>query len=406
MFDWFSKKKPDKDSNSPLSEEVMQAAMLGMRIEIGDGNGGIKDVQTGQMLEASAKILEGLQQQSDGHFETGSTLMAEALGLLEQSSQPDGPSFGLMVHSARKLLAGIDDRRGERLMLRALQALTAEQALEKAELYDVVAAIRKSLGNDTGAIEAMATAVKLMDSAPKASITDTLRLKHEYGRLLADYGEPAQSVAVLTSIKPNIAKEFGEVSEENADLLDTLALGLLKSDKAAEALNAAQQSLELFEELDGENSPRVARVMGLLLATIYRAMGQADMREVVQRRAEGIYKSLGEDKLEPGDAVSCSNLLSNIATTLTERHDYDAAERYLERSVDLKVRTLGEGPSIIMTLSKLASVCGQAAKFPAAEKHAARLVGLCRTYLGDEHPRTRSSVELQSIIRNDSRRNT
>jgi tetratricopeptide (TPR) repeat protein len=294
-------------------------------------------------------------------------------------------------------------RGGGDLLERGAEALPSSK--QKAELLGTLAVYHEDKADFERAIDAMQRAVAAVDTATNADAKVRLRYRKDLAKVFLNAQRYAECIALLRDIEPQVVAEFGEFSEQNGDLLDTLALALSRSEKAEEALNAAQQSLEIFQEVEGENSLRAARVLGILMPGIYSAVGQTEMREVVQRRALKMFEARSEE-LDPGAITNYSVVLGNLGSTLADRGELAEAEQLMVRALDQKIRINGDraNPAFIPILVKLGGVCGKAGKFKSAEHYATNAVKICGEYLGDSHAETQKAKQLLDMILNDPRR--
>lgn len=145
---------------------------------------------------------------------------------------------------------------------------------------------------------------------------DELRGLIEEGNCSAVVSRCQEMLAELRSI-------HGETHPDVAAVMDHLAQIYFEMFDYPKAIQSLEQLLELDKFLSGEVNADYARTLSNL-GFVYRRVGRID-------EAESAYRSSLEliDQLPPEEQFQRSTVLANLSRILTDRQEYDEAQRLL-----------------------------------------------------------------------------
>lgn len=181
---------------------------------------------------------------------------------------------------------------------------------------------------------------------------------------------------------PQRLKEYDRANE-----LSEPFLRLHSEGKYREALPGAQQTVDAFRKLLGEEHPRTIDRLNSL-ATLYFQLGDYAKAEVPLRQVAQSYKKVLGDE-HPYTA----NSMNNLAVLYRSMGDYAKAEPLYLQSLEIRKRILGDDdPRVAESLSNLAGFYVAIADYAKAEPLYLQSLEIRKRVLGDEHLETTYSL--------------
>jgi len=278
--------------------------------------------------------------------------------------------------------------------LKGLAALYEERYAEASSLLAVSLEARKE--EERRAVESVVDAALFLG-----------RSLYQQGK----YGEAAEAFSTAV-----------ERREDDAGLLNDLALALADAARYDEAEPLYQRSLAIKEKALGPDHPGVAVTLNNL-ASLYLSQGRYEKAKTLYERALAIlekalgshhpdiakplnnlgvlYKSQGRyEEAEPFyqrvlaieekhglDHPNVAGALDNLAVLYRRQGRYDEAEPLFERALAIGEATLGpDHPSMARTVDNLATLYLSQGRYERAETLSKHSLGIFQRVLGPDHP--------------------
>jgi tetratricopeptide (TPR) repeat protein len=234
-------------------------------------------------------------------------------------------------------------------------------------------------------------------------------------RLHSELPPPASAVAVLSRVGEiqrilpvpqerfdllyRLLQDYKQPSPTRADLLNQLGQAYESHIKYAEAAQAYQEALKLYETL---TQPLGEAETLNNLAELYYAQGRYSEAEPLYARSLDIREQqLGVD--HPDVAQS----LNNVAVLYQTQGRYSEAEPLLVRALYIRERQLGADHSdVAQSLNNLAGLYQDQGRYNEAELLYARSLNICERQLGVDHPHVANSLSgLATLYQEQGRYN-
>lgn len=222
-----------------------------------------------------------------------------------------------------------------------------------------------------------------------------VQLRLHIGDLLTDLARWHEAEGQLRTAKA----EVGEDSVLHANVLNSLAKVLWKTNQLSEAESLLRRSLELKERTLGNNHADVATRLNNLATVLMQAKRYDEAEPLIRRALKIDEEGLGAE--HPIVAIR----LGNLASLLSEKSRYDEAEPLVRRALEIDERSLGtEHPNVATHLSVLARLLQDTERFDEAERLIRRACAIDEQAFGADHPNVAYRLSVLASVLSDMNR--
>ena len=214
--------------------------------------------------------------------------------------------------------------------------------------------------------------------------TDNRTLTTRICALLLFVIEAVSQTPTATSTPVQLTTEQKATLSE-ATLLNRRVLELHAAQRFEEAVPIAEQVIKMRREALGETNALVAEAISNL-AALYVGKGDYERAETEYRKALILYDNAG------GVNEHMGYVLDSLALLRWSRRDYNKAEEYAKRAIDLKEKLLGEqSPQLVESINHLIKI------YESAGRSSQRIALMERVISIFE--RAKAVVDVPSLVR-------
>ncbi len=242
------------------------------------------------------------------------------------------------------------------------------------------------------------TARELLDQGAARIDTELASQPEVQAAMMNLIGEVYVSLALFDEAEPQIEKalalrrEAGEVSEEVAESLATLARLRGEQGRYELAEDLHRQVFEIRRELHGERDLRTSASLHELASAIAEA-GRMAEAEALHRRNLDLRRTIDDDPR------AVAGILDSLAASLSEQGRYEEAIELYRQSLALHLETVGRDSLEVATNhSNLANSLRQLRQWEEAAASLRESIRIRRKLLGDNHPTLSTSLNTLGVV--------
>jgi tetratricopeptide (TPR) repeat protein len=195
-----------------------------------------------------------------------------------------------------------------------------------------------------------------------------------------------------------------EAEAETARRTTDFMVGLFKVSDPGEALGNRITAREILDrgsaqiERDLAGQPRIQATLMDTMGQVYTSLGLYGPAIPLVRQALERRRALAD--ADPQATADVAQSLDHLGDALTQKAEYDEAERHLRESLDLRRRVLGPShPDVARSLSLLADLLAARGKYDEAEPLVVEALAIRRAAYGAVHEEVARSLGDLGVVR-------
>jgi len=344
-----------------------------------------------RLLGVIAKVYKSL-----GLFDDALVLASEARNLRQEHL----PAGDLALADIDALLGSILDSTGDRdgAAVAYERALAVYEAQGPAGHPGLIQAegdrawMLGSMGNFAAAHSAISRALTLAEAQEPRNESRVTRLLSNQGAILMNEGATDSALNVLN--RALVTARRIEDKEMAATILTNLGVAHAMAGQPDQSTQPYREALDLYRQFYGENHPQVARALGNVGINFAQRGLMDEAMPYMQQTVDAQIAIFGEDSPMLGQAYM------NLGLTQLNTGDPTAAERTLQRAVDLNERAAADGKSISlsMALYHLASAKATLGNYAAARPLMLRVLAMDKEIFGEDSEDVAGDLEEMALL--------